>query len=80
MKDLRRLARELEQSGRGGAIRELAGSPEGRRIGSLLDAQAAEKALQSGDTAALRQMLAGVLATDEGRTLAEKLRQLMEQR
>lgn len=78
MKDLRQIARELEQSGRGGAIRALADSPEGKSLGGLLDAQAAERAVQSGDAAALREMLGRVLATDEGRRLAENVRRLME--
>lgn len=78
MRDLRQVARELEQSGKGGAIQALADSPEGRRLGSMLDAQAAQQAVQTGDTAALQKMLGRVLATDEGRKLAENVRRLME--
>lgn len=80
MKDMKQVARDLEQSGKGGAIRALADSPEGRRLGSMLDAQAAEQAVKTGDTAALQQMLARVLATDEGRSLTDKLQKLMQER
>lgn len=78
MRDLRDLSRELDSGGKGEAIRRLAESSEGRRLGSLVDAQAAQRALQSGDTAAVRELLGRVLATDEGRRLAENVRKLME--
>ena len=78
MRDLRDLGRELESGGKSEAIRRLAESSEGRKLGGLVDAQAAQRALQSGDTAAMRDLLSRVLATDEGRRLAENVRKLME--
>ena len=78
MRDLRDLSRELESGGRGEAIRRLAASPEGKKLGGLVDAQAAQRAMESGDTAAMRELLGRVLATDEGRKLAENVRKLME--
>ena len=38
-----------------------------------LDAEAVEKAARSGDAAALQSILTQVLATEEGRALAEQL-------
>lgn len=78
VRDLRDIGRELERSGKAGAIRELADSAEGKKLGNMLDAQAAERAVRSGDAAALREMLGRVLATDEGKKLAENVRKLME--
>ncbi|MBQ6465306.1 MAG: hypothetical protein IJJ43_03470 [Oscillospiraceae bacterium] len=78
MKDLRQLGRELEQGGRGEAFRALADSAEGKKLGAMVDAREAERALQSGDAAAMQAILGRVLATDEGRRLAENLRKLLE--
>ncbi len=78
MQDLTDVTRALERSGRAGAIRELAASADGQKLGGLVDAQAAERALKSGDAAALREALGRVLATDEGKRLAESVRKLME--
>ena len=76
MQTLEELGRELERGGRAEELRKLAASDEGKRLGAMLDRQAAERALKSGDAAALRRMLEGLLATEEGRRLAEKLRRL----
>ena len=76
MQTLEELGRELERGGRAEELRKLAASDEGKRLGAMLDRQAAERALKSGDAAALRRMLEGLLATEEGRSLAEKLRRL----
>ena len=73
MSDLEKLARELERSGRAGALRELAASPEARRLAERVDAKAAEEALRSGDAGALAALLRGVLGTDEGRRLAREV-------
>ena len=48
MQDLADVTRALERSGRAGAIRELAASADGQKLGGLVDAQAAERALKSG--------------------------------
>ena len=44
----------------------------------MLDADRVREAARSGDGEALRKLLGGVLATDEGRRLAKQLRELME--
>ena len=77
MKDLREAARELERGGQAETIRALAGSAEAQKLGGMLDRKAAERALNSGDTAALQRMLDGLLATEEGRNLIDRLQKLM---
>ena len=51
----------------------LLGSDEVSKISKLVDPKAVEAAAKSGDTAALSDILAKVLATDEGKRLASKL-------
>ena len=45
----------------------------------MVDASAIERAAASGDSAALRSLLARVLSTDEGRRLAGEIRRVMEE-
>ena len=78
MQDLEKLAQELRQKGKTEELRALADSADGRRLGARIDDAAVEKALRSGDNEALRQILQGVLRTDEGQRLAENLRRMMQ--
>ncbi len=78
MKDIEKLGEELRKSGRSDALMELAQSPDGRAVSRLVDAAALGRAAKSGDTAALQDILRGVLSTDEGRRLAENLRKAMQ--
>ena len=78
MQDLEKLAQELRSKGKTEDLRALASSEDGRRLGAMIDGDAARRALQSGDSAALQQILRGVLSTAEGRRLAEKVRSMME--
>ena len=55
------------------AIRNIAASPEARRLEQSLDPAAVERAARSGDGAQLKAILHQVLSTEEGRALAEKL-------
>ncbi|MBR5093599.1 MAG: hypothetical protein IK095_00755, partial [Oscillospiraceae bacterium] len=73
MQDLEKAMRELERSGKVDALRALAGSPDGQRLSRSIDQAALEKAVKTGDSAALQQILRGVLSTGEGRRLAEEL-------
>lgn len=57
-----------------------AASREGQRIMRSLDPAAVEKAAREGDAAALKNILSRVLSTPDGKALAEKLRQSMEQK
>ena len=102
MQDLEKLERELARSGKKDALQRLAASEDGRRLSGMIDADAAQEALQSGDSATLnnrlreqaevilldhdpveisssrlRQLLRGVLSTDEGRRLAADIQSLM---
>lgn len=76
MMDMEKLGAELLAGRQGGAIRDLAASPEAKKLGSTLDNAAVERAVRSGDAAQLKAILTQVLSTNEGRALAEKLSRL----
>jgi len=78
MQDFKELGRELERRGKTGELRALAESEDGARLSAMLDTEKLSEAAKSGDSAALRRMLGGVLRTEEGRRLAENIRKLME--
>ena len=78
MQDLEKLAQELRRKGKTEDLRALASSEDGQRLGAMIDGDAARRALQSGDSAAISQLMRGVLGTAEGRRLAQKLQNLME--
>ena len=78
MQDLEKLAQELRRKGQTEGIRALADSADGKKLGQMVDGAAVEQAVKSGDSAALQQILRGVLSTAEGRRLAENLRSMME--
>ena len=78
MQELEKLAQELRRRGKTEGIRALADSADGRKLGSMIDGEAAQRALRSGDSAALQQLLRGVLGTDEGRRLVTELQSLIE--
>ncbi|MBO6040992.1 MAG: hypothetical protein J6P58_07260 [Oscillospiraceae bacterium] len=78
MQDWKALEKELERRGKTRALKKLADSPEGQQIGRMLDAQALAQAVGNGDTAALRKLLGTALSGEDGRRLAQQLRQLME--
>ena len=74
--DLDTLKRELEAKD---AMRAVAQSAEAKKLMEGVDAAAVETAVKSGDTAALKGILANVLSTPEGRALAEKVRKAVGQ-
>ena len=78
MQDLEKLAQELRRRGKTEGLRALADSADGRKLGSMIDGEEAERALRSGDSAALQQLLRNVLGTDEGRRLVTQLQGLMD--
>lgn len=78
MQDLEALGRELQRRGKTGELKKLADSADGKRLGQMLDANAIRQAAQSGDQKAIQNMLGSVLATKEGKRLAEQLKKLME--
>lgn len=78
MQDVEKLAQELRRRGKSEGIRALADSADGQRLGAMIDGKEAERALRAGDSAALQQLLQGVLGTEEGRRLVARLQSLME--
>ncbi len=73
MDDWEALKNRLLSGKNGGAYREMADSPEARRLEEKLSSREAESALRSGDPERIRSLLRQVLSTPEGRALAEKL-------
>lgn len=78
MKDIERLGSELRKSGRSEALMKLAESPDGKAVSRLVDAETVGRAAKNGDMDALRDILRGVLSTEEGKRLAESLRKAMQ--
>ena len=76
--DAEKLARELERSGKGEALRQLGSSAEGKKLERMIDGEALQKALHSGDAASLKKMLGALLATPEGRALAEDVGRIID--
>ncbi|MBE6913932.1 MAG: hypothetical protein E7472_03230 [Ruminococcaceae bacterium] len=68
--DFEKLEREMRATK---GLGEVADSPEGKRLASQLDGAALSDAVKRGDAEALKNMLGRVLATPEGRALAEKV-------
>lgn len=77
MQNLEQLGRKLQESGKADAVKKLAESPEGKRLGAMLDGKAVEAAAKKGDTVALQGILQQIMATGEGRALATQLQKLM---
>ena len=69
--DLGGMKRELEKNG---ALRAAASSEPAKKLMRNLDAAGLEQAAKRGDTEALKRYLNQVLATPEGKALAEQVR------
>ena len=69
--DLDGMKRELEKNG---ALRAAASSDAAQKLMKNLDAAGLEQAAKRGDTEALKKYLTQVLATPEGKALAEQVR------
>ena len=80
MQNFEKLGQELERMGKTEKIKQLAQSEDVQRIGRMVDVNAVEKAAKSGDSEALKRMLAQVLSTDEGKKLAESVSRLMQEK
>ena len=78
MQDWEKITQELRRKGKTEDIRALADSADGQKLGKMIDGAAVESAVKSGDSAALQQILRGVLSTAEGQRLAENLRKMMQ--
>ncbi len=77
MKNLEDMERRLAASGKTDAVRAIAESRDGQMLLQKLDTNRVERAVQSGDSEALRQILAEVLKTGEGRRIAKQLNDTM---
>ena len=77
MRNFEELGRELERRGKTRELRALAESEDGAKLAAMLDADALNRAAKSGDGEALRTMLGTLLATNEGKRLAEGIRKMM---
>lgn len=76
MENIEQFGSELLKSRKGDSIRALADSAEGKALSEKLDPAEVERAARSGDAEAMKKLIGTVLATPEGRALAEKLSKL----
>lgn len=77
MKNFADMERKLAESGKTDAVRAIAESRDGQKLLEQLDTSRVERAVQSGDSDALRQILMDVLKTGEGRRIAKQLNDTM---
>ena len=79
MKNLEDMERRLVQSGKADKVKSIADSKDGQMLLKKLDANKVERAVQSGDSEALRSILMDVLRTGEGQRIAKQLEQTMRE-
>ena len=78
MNQIEKMGKEILDGANGAKLRSLAGTPEAQKIGRMVDTAALKAAAESGDTETVKNVLAKVLATDEGKKLAAQLGGLMK--
>ena len=78
MKNFADMERQLRESGKEDQVRAIAQSKDGQKLLQRLDADRVERAVQQGDSEALRGILAEVLRTSEGRRIAKQLEETMK--
>lgn len=78
MNGFEEMEKRLEKEGKMNRLKAIAESNDGKALADALDAQKVEQAARSGDTAALKAILNQVLSTDEGKRLAEKVKDAMQ--
>ena len=77
LNEMEKLSRSLSGGEKGEALRRLGTTPEGKKLESMIDGAALEKALESRNAAALQKMLGALLSTPEGRRLAADVEKIM---
>ena len=77
MDSLEQIAKTLRSSGKKSELERLAASANGKRLEGMIDGAALEKAVKSGDGAALQKLLGALLSTPEGKSLAADVRRIM---
>ncbi len=78
MQNFKTLEEELARSGKAEDIQRLAQSSDGVKLSRMVNMQEVEKAAKGGDTAAMQNIIKGVLQTEEGKRLAESVMKLMQ--
>lgn len=71
---------QMKNSPHAEQLKAAAESPEGQRLAKQLDSKAVEQAARSGDAGALKNILAQVLSTPDGKALAQRLQEAMKQK
>ena len=79
MKNFEDMERRLAERGKTDAVRAIAESRDGQQLLQKLDTAKIERAVQSGDGEALRQVLLDALRTGEGRRIAKQLQDTMNE-
>ena len=80
MKNFNEMEQELLRSGKADKVKAIADSPAGQKLMQKLDAGKIERAVQSGDSDALRSVLMDVLRTGEGQRQAKQQEQTMREK
>lgn len=66
-------------AGKQDSLQKLADSAEGKKVGAMLEGSGDfQRAVERGDTAAMKKCVSSLLATDEGAELARKLAKIMK--
>ena len=78
MNGFEEMEKKLEKTGKMNRLKAIAESNDGKALADALDAKKVEQAARSGDTAALKAILSQVLSTYEGKRLAEKVKDAMQ--
>lgn len=73
MNNFDKMSKELLKGGKAGELNKVVNSPEGKKIGSMVDGNALKKAVATGDNDTVNRILGQFLSTDEGKSLAKKL-------
>ena len=73
MNSFDKMSKELLKGGKAGEINKVVNSPEGKKIGSMVDGNALKKAVAEGDNNTVNRILGQFLSTDEGKSLAKRI-------
>ena len=79
MKNFEDMERKLMESGKADRVRAIAESKDGQTLLKKMDTDKVERAVQSGDSEALRSILMEVLRTGEGQRIAKELEKTMRE-
>jgi len=78
MNDLSKLEKELKSIQNVDKIKNVAASPEGQRLSKTLDTAAIEKAVKSGNTAAMQSMIGEILKSSDGQELYRQIQNALK--